>query len=467
MNRFSQVFRSIANRVTDGVRLFGRMIQYGSALRLPGTNVDWMSRVGRKYDNSAVWAAIQYLADQICGDPRLIVQVKKTLDGKAEWHEAASGLPDALENGPLYSREQLLFGAVVSLVVDGNAYWYKIRSGTRVIGFAYLPHWRVTARNDIPFAGRPADGSVAVTVYEYQNADGDTLGFAPEEIVHFRWGQNPEPGAEALGISPIFASFREIATDNLASTLSAAILENGGIPGLWISPKSGAGLRPDQEDTANAIVQRKITGDQAGTPIWSPIPADLTVVGYSPDKLVLSETRSMAAERILGPLRIDPMVLGFRSQNKTYSNFEEANKAAWRGACKPMLRLISRALQKQALPDFVSRAPQGLGAGGDLRVWWDLSEVSEEQPDIDAEWTRVGKAFIQDLIMRSEARAMIGLKSKPEDDVYFSAVKASLAPKVEVDASKSDPKDETKRAVLALIRARSALESIENIEDAA
>jgi hypothetical protein len=93
--------------------------------------------------------------------------------------------------------------------------------------------------------------------------------------------------------------------------------------------------------------------------------------------------------------------------------------------------------------------------------------VSEEQPDIDKEWARVGRAFIQDLIMRSEARAMIGLKSKPEDDVYFSAVKAALAPKVEADAEKPEPKDETKRAVMALIRARSALEAIDAIEDAA
>jgi phage portal protein BeeE len=466
MNPLRQTLRSLA---IQGVKLFGRMIQYGSALRLPGTNVDWANRIGRKYDNSAVWAAIQYLADQICGDPRLIVQVKKTLDGKSEWQETESGLPDALENGPLYSRDQLLFGVVISLVVDGNAYWLKIRSGTRVIGYAYLPHWRVVPRNDIAFGGRPADGSVPVTVYEFQNADGTTLGFAPEDIVHFRWGQNPEPGAESLGISPIFASFREIATDNLAATLGAALLENGGIPALWISPKGEKGMRPDQEKEASAIVQRKITGDQAGTPIWAPVPADITVVGYSPDKLVLSETRSMAAERILGPLRIDPMVLGFRSQNKTYSNFEEANKAAWRGACKPMLRLISRALHKQALPDFLGRTAQEqmFGGGSDLRVWWDLSEVSEEQPDIDKEWARVGRAFIQDLIMRSEARAMIGLKSKPEDDVYFSAVKAALAPKVEADAEKPEPKDETKRAVMALIRARSALEAIDAIEDAA
>ncbi len=474
MKGLRQSFQGLAFRATmTAVKLFGRGVIYGSMLNtLAGTQVDWSSKAGRRYDNSVVWSAIQYLTSQITGDPRLIVQAQTVVADKTEWNEDPSiGLADAVENGPLFTRDQLLAGVLISLVVDGNGYWMKIRSGSRVVGYAYLPHWHVWPRNDIPFAGLPDDGSVAVTCYEYTTPDGEVLRIAPSEIVHFRWGQNPEPGCAALGISPIHASLREIGTDNMAATLGAALLENAGIPGIWITPKDNKALTPDQEKRAGAIVQRKITGDMAGTPMWAPVAADLTVVGFSPDKLVLSETRSLSSERILGPLRIDPMVLGLRSQNKTYANFEEANKAAWRAGCKPVLRLIARTLERQALPDFVASSV-GLFEGGlvrvrGLRVWWDLSEVSEEQPDIDAEWTRVGKAFLQDMITRAEARAMIGLKSKPEDEVYYSQIKAALAPDVQKDAKKPDPKSDTKRAVMALIEARKALKDIEKLDEAA
>ncbi len=429
----------------------------GSFMSLLGsTSENWNRRAAKRYRNSAVWSGISYLARQVTGDPRVIIQ-RQVVDkgGKTEWNEiVASPFIETLNVCLVHSLEQLLWGAIISLVCCGNGYWLKIRAGAGVIGYVYLPHMLVRARNDIPFGGLAADGSNPITCFEYSNPDGTILRFAVQDVVHFKWGMDLD--CTGLGISPIDPVLKEVVTDDTAATLGISLLDNAGITGVWISPKDSIkGISKEQEAKVANVLKRNSTGDMAGTPTFAPFPADLTVIGHSPDKMVLSATRALAASRVLSPLGIDPMVVGFPSENKTYSNFEEACRAAWRSGVKPILRLIARTLNAQALPDFVA-------VGGSVRVWWDLSEVPEEQEDINLEAERLRKLWISDVIQRSEARNGLGYASEADDDVYYTEWKSKFAPKVDpnADPNAKPAADKPKRIIEQMIEAQRALREL-------
>ncbi len=425
------ILRSLRGLAARAVNYFGKGGGgfFSSAFRLlSGSNRDWSKDAGPRYDNSAVFSVIQYLTRQITGEPRLIVQKQRmTNQGKAEWTEDASHeLPRLVKRGTIMGSDQLLGGLIVSAVVSGDGYWIKDRAlNGKLTGFIFVPHWQMAPiRNrPSPFGDRMADGTHLVTFYEFKNPDGTKIPFSVEDVVHFRWGV--DPARPEHGLSPLFAALREIVTDNEAATLGAALLANAGIPGVAISPKEKVedDLTPEQREQLNTKFARRVTGDQAGTPFIAPFPCDYTVIGFSPDKLVLDKTRAMAVTRILAPFGIDPMVLGFPSEQKTYSNFEEALEHAWRSACKPLLRLIAEALYEQVLlVDFP------VNADG-CRVYWDLSEVPEEQDDIDKEADRLRKLFMADAITRSDLRAGLGYDvDAARDDVFYSAQKPVATP---------------------------------------
>lgn len=421
---------------------------------LSGSTQNWHREAGVRYDNSAVCAIIQYFMRQLTGDPRLVVQRQVIKGGKVEWAEVPHDMVRVMARGPM-TDDQMLGGVILSLVAFGNAYLVKDRSVSgRLNALVYVPTHQMVAVNDrnSPFGDRAADGTHLVTFYEYRSSDGRIIPFRVEDVVHFRWGVDPM--AVRYGLSPIWSVLREVATDNNAATLGAALLANAGIPGVAISPKTEVAgqLTPDQKEALNEKFRRRVTGDMAGAPFISPFPVDYTIIGFSPDKLVLNETRALAVTRICAPFGIDPMVLGFPSETKTYSNFEEAARNAWRSACKPIARLISDTLYNQVL-----RVDYPIDSES-ARVYWDFSEVAEEQENITQEAERLRKLFMADAITRSDLRAALGYEvDDSRDNVFYSAQKPQVASNPKADG---DGKGDTTRAVAALVAQARALEAV-------
>jgi phage portal protein BeeE len=304
---------------------------------------------------------------------------------------------------------------MLSLIACGDAYWYKVRNKRKeLIGFVLLDHSAVK-----PLADKyhdPANNVQIVTYYEYRNPDGAIYELPPSDVVHFRYGLNPVD--QKRGLSPIVASLREIVTDNVASELGVSLLRNGGIPGIAFEPTDSLEDMPaDKKVELERRIGNRISGAGAGTPIVMPFPGQWKVIGFSPDKLVLTQQRGLAVSRMLAAIGLDPMVLGLPSENKTYSNYAEANEAAVENCFLPMLSLIARTLTRQVLlTDYVQRQTTNK-----VRVGWDLSDIRALQPDYDALYERAGKAFERDMITRMEAKLMLGLKVDPSrDDVYKS-----------------------------------------------
>lgn len=418
----------VRNLVSQIGSVFGR---FGSYFSILSTNrrdgfIDYNELAGPRYDNSAVYAGIAWIQRRLT-ESRMIVERRS----RSNWTEVDHELPSIIENGPVYDGATLLFGTVLSLTVSGNAYWYEVRARSgRVVGYILLDYFRVTPMNDKYID--PSNPYQLITYYQYRNPNGEISDIDPSAIVHFRSGIHP--ANPRLGMSPLASALREIVTDNEAAELGVALLRNGGIPGVAFEPTSNVSttLDPDDRIELENRIKNRITGSGAGRPIFMPTPGSWKVIGFEPDKLVLNQTRALAVSRILGPLGIDPMVVGFPSENKTYSNYSEANEAAVENAFLPMLKLISRTLTRDALNRNYASGPRT-----QYRVGWDLSEVRALQADQTEVWNRVGAAWRANLIDRATALIQMGLEPKPGDErIYYSDT--LNADGTESDASKID-----------------------------
>lgn len=413
-------FRALVSRI--GL-FFGRGSGWHSwiaSILTASGELNWNAEAGARYDNSAVSGAIAWIQRRLT-EPVLIVERR---GNSREWVESQDHeLPDLIENGPAYDGNTLLWATVLSLVVSGNAYWYKTRSASgKLAGFVLMDYTRCT-----PMADQYLDQAnpyKLITYYEFRNPDGQIYHLPPEDVVHFRLGMHP--ANPRLGMSPIAAALREIVTDNEAANLGVALLKNGGIAGIAFEPTQPVTdvLSPNQQSELADRISRRITGAGAGRPILMPMPGRWRTIGFEPDKLALSQTRALAVSRILSAIGIDPMVLGFSSENKTYSNYAEANESAVENCFLPLLSLIANTLTSQVL-----RVEYPPAARIRYRVSWDLSQVRALQPDLDALWERVGKAWERNLIKRSEARAKFDLPvDAVADDVYFADVQGGTQP---------------------------------------
>lgn len=437
--KMRSTLRALAGRVTS---IFGRhgggslFSLFASLVASNNQWINWNEEAGARYDNSAVMAAIAWIQRRL-SEPVLTIERK----GNKEWTEVVDhDLPFIIENGPAYDGTSLLWATVLSLITCGNAYWYKIRSASgKLIGFVLLDQSRTVPKADKYHSdARPY---ALITYYEFRNPEGEVWDIDPKDVVHFRFGLNP--ANPRLGMSPISAALRDIVTDNEAAQLGVALIRNGGIPGIAFEPKEAVtGLTPDQETELQERISKRIAGPGAGRPILMPMPGQWRTIGFEPDKLVLNQTRALAVSRILSAIGIDPMVLGFPSENKTYSNYAEANEAAVENCFLPLLSLIASTLTSQVIQVDYEQAPRVRH-----RVSWDTTNVRALQPDLDKLWERVGKAWDRNLIKRSKALALLNQEfDKSEDDVYAADIQMAAMPMAQPEDEPGDEKKEDKRS---------------------
>jgi phage portal protein BeeE len=389
---------------------------------LSGTRFDYVSEAGRVYDNSVVgpainwiWRNSQYL--------QFIVEKPVITEKGRKWEMVPDhALPAAIESGIYYDDSVLWYGTLLSFYTRGNAYWLIIRSGSgQIAGFVYVPHWQIR-----PMADKYNPGNtLLVTYYEFRPVGGGPIEIPIEDVVHFRYGLDPEN--QAYGLSPLFAAMRDIVGENVASTVSNALIRNGGMAGICFAPKagdasfgdaSGEGPTPEQEQKWLTKWRRYSTGDFAGTPMMMPFPMEVIEVGQPLDKLATDVLRRVGASRIMAAFGFDMMVLGLESASKTYSNYEEANEAAYEQGLLPTMKLLAKQLT------FVLR--KNYAGSETYRCGWDTSEVRALQPDIDDLHSRAREDYYKGIITRAEAKRMIGEAYGAEDNVYIQDVQIGM-----------------------------------------
>lgn len=418
---------------------YGATDPWGGLWRmLSGSTFDYRREAGILWENSICMAGVKWVWRNFPRARLVVMRPTKELDANgAPEYEEVQGHPLTelwARPNPFYSRTTLMKGMLLSYMIDGNSHTFinRNRLGTPVELY-YTPHFQISPRwqgtDDHPTF--PGESTNYIDHWEYR-VDGKFVEWKPNDVFHWRDGydpQNPRRGLSALG-----SVLREIAGDNCASTLTAALLRNNNIPGLIVSPKAGSSMTDVEREKLTAVYGTKFKGDRAGEALFSTAPLDMQRLGFSMKEMDLGPFRDINEERIMAQWGIPLPVVGMGSglaQTKVGATMKSMIELAWDQCLIPMQDEFGDELTFWAKAEFSAWMQDG------EIVVFDRSKVSALQGDVNELHTRTRNDWQADLLTREEAKRKIGMKTdKTKDDVYYSQV-ATAKP-----VSEPDPEDD-------------------------
>lgn len=378
------------------------------------TRFDYRKEVGDFLDASVVMAPVQWVQRAL---PEAVLKVRRVgRDGKIE-EIADNPMLALIQNpNPFYADIVLWWGAVLSLLLDGNAYWMIVRNGVgRPAQLWYIPHWMLEPK-------WPEGGNEFISHYRY-TPGGGVAGYDvdPADVVHFRYGINPRNMRK--GLSPIDSVIREIFMDMESSNFVAALLRNMGVPGIVIAPKGGTMPNPADVEATKAYVNSQFGGDRRGTALVLGAPTEVSQFGFNPQQMNMSEARDIAEERVCAGIGIPAAVVGFGAglqSTKVGATMEQMGKQAWQNGVLPIMKLIADELKRSLLPLF--------GKADGLDVFFDVSDVPAMQEDEDKRSARLTKELEAGAITLYEWRVALGHDADDSHKYYLRKISVIEVP---------------------------------------
>lgn len=337
-----------------------------------------------------------------------------------------SGRWRAVEDHPLaallerpndyYEGDSLFKALLLSWFLDGNAYMLRVRDELRrVVQLWYAPHWMIEPQW--------TPGGRFIDYYQYTPTDGVSERVAPADVVHLRYGLDPDNPRK--GLSPLKTVLREVLTDEEAAKFSAYILRNMGVPGGVIAPKN-ADRAPKPDDIA-AMKEYMSTFRGSGRGEWLVVgaPTEVYQFGFDPNRLMLGPLRDISEERVCAVLGTPAAVVGFGSglqSTKVGATMREMVRMARVNCIEPAQFTLGRQLGRQLLPDFEVRPERA-------RVWFDTSNVPMFAEDETEQTKRVLEMVKGSVLRVDRAQEMLGLEVDPTQAVYLRPTQAvAVAP---------------------------------------
>lgn len=368
----------------------GEVMMHGM---VPRSDYSYGRDVGDGLRSNVLMAPIRYMMRTFV-EAWAVVQTRRASD---TWSTVRDHPLEMLIESPndFYDGDALWQATIISYVLDGNAYWIKVRNAFGdVVQLWYAPHWMIEPK-------RPYDNSEFITHYDYMPG-GETQRLLPRNVVHFRFGLDPRNPQKGLGaLTPLL---REVFSDEEAAEFSASLLLNGAVPGLVISADKD--LNKTQIEEFKKVVNQETSGPNRGGTLALGVPAKVQPYGFDPNKLMLGNLRDITEERVCAMLGIPAAVVGFGSgmqSTKVGATMRELRQSAWTECLEPMQARMAKTLTKSLLSDFVAQRRQ-------FMVWFDRSRVSAFQEEKDALAARVERLVLASILRRDRAQEMLGVE---------------------------------------------------------
>jgi len=274
---------------------------------------------------------------------------------------------------------EALFSTTAASLALGNAYWILCRDQGGTVReiwwapqlwdqnsmFGCTPHSEVGYNNNLPFC------------YEYRA--GGMVDYLPiEDVIHFR---NPigEHNNPFIGKNPLRAQHRHIGADNVIADYTYHIAANYGVMGALLINKSEKEIGPDAAQGLKEKWRERTTGKNRGMPLISPHNFDVVFPDNSPEKMAIDKLNDTPEERIPAALGLNAMAvqLGAGLARSTFSNSEQASKAAFDGGIAPLHKIVATAITNKLLPQVKSPVKT-------VRLAFDYSSIPALQEDVNA-----------------------------------------------------------------------------------
>ena len=365
--------------------------------------INFRSQVGDGSGSDIVTSIIGWLQKTFNASPPMLqrMNAEGMLD-RVRRHPLLDLLDDP---NPYYGGSLLWDGTILSLCIDGNGYWLKVRSRAgRVVQLWWVPWFMMEPV-------KPRTGDSFLSHYNYRPGT-RVFEVDPEDVVHFRLGLDPNNPRK--GLSPIKNLLREIYTDQEAASWTATLLHNAATPGLIVSPKTADGrlASPAHVQATKQQIRDQFTGGRRGEPLVMQGATEVVQFSWSPEQMNLRSLRQIPEERASAALGVPAAVVGFGTgleQTKVGATMAQLRLMAYEDGIMPLQRIFSLVLRRGLLSDF-ELDPMGFEAGFDtsnerILAADELRRAQRSRILVDSGQATVGEGRIEN-----------GLPSGPEYD---------------------------------------------------
>jgi|CXWL01.1.fsa_nt_gi phage portal protein BeeE len=371
---------------------------------LPNTKIDFASHVGDGQGSNVLMAPILWIW-RASLEAKMGVLTETKDNAKMDFDHELSKL--LRSPNPFYSGPAMMLAIMISWFTDGNVYFLKARDGSGAVRqLWYVPHWMMEPKS------KEGDLTDFISYYCYNPGGAANQEILPSEVVHLRHGVDPRNVRKGLATMKIL--LREIFNDDESANFVAALLLNGGVPGVIISPKEGQGASTGDLQATKEYIKVMFGRSKRGEPLALGAPTEVKEFGYDPNKMNLSVVRNVSEERVCATMGLPAAVVGFGSgmeQTAVGATLMELHRIAWVDCLIPNQDLLAGELTRSLALDFKLKDNQ--------RVSFDRDRVRALQDDRNKEAEYLAKLTTAALMMRSEARKRLHLDVQPEDEVYL------------------------------------------------
>lgn len=401
------IARALNRAYTSAMTLFSGRGGGGSnyplrSLMYQNTRFDWLTEAGDFRVNAIIALCLDWQARNACSVP-LKVRAR-TARGEVVTFDDHPLLTLMDRPNPIYNGNVLKTAMIQDVMVMGNAYSYVAMNNGGKPGELYWFDARYVAPD------YPNDGSAYLHSWKYTPAGtGKVQKFDPSEVVDLRIGVDSVN--DRLGYSPVQAQLREICLVNLLSAYTAGVLKNSGSTNIVVAPQGENSYTPKEAEELRLSIGQRISGDMAGSPLVFTTPTTVAALGATPNDLMIRDLDQVAVARICGAFGQSPMIHGLPDAGKTYSNYREAQRAAWMRSVKPILQILADAINHRLVPFF--------DPSGRTFVEFDFCDCEALAEDLDLLATRARGLWKDGVAMLNEAREIAKLTPVPNGDIFI------------------------------------------------
>jgi HK97 family phage portal protein len=284
--------------------------------------------------------------------------------------------------------DEIIQGLFVSLVVDGNAYLrlWRTESG-KLVGFSYVPHWEVECERNTTTG--------EVKAWRYVARNGNQVPLQPDEILHVKYG-GPDPNNRYMAMSAVKAVTTELELDPRTRRYLNGLFKAPWASGIIAPGSDDVSWTKDDVSVIRAKLREEVSGESAGGALVLSKKATYEKLGLSPSDMDVSSISENVEARIAAAIGVSPMLLQLPVglKHSTYSNYEEAKKAATENVLAPLWSVLGRVFTKLY---------REMGIGDKVMVAFDLKAVLALQENVNDLHERTREDFKANIIDQETA----------------------------------------------------------------
>lgn len=380
-----------------------------SGLSYQSERINYETEVGDLANAQLMASAIRWVSKNVWDARLYVAEVDK--DGNEKEivnHPMVVMLNDP---NPYYNGSSLMKGLITSRLTRATSYIRKVRNSYgQVIQLWWEPG--LNSMGQVCTRPRwPMDGSEAIGYYEVLR-NGAWYQVDRDDMIASLDGYNPDTRGGYNGIASLWSEFY---TDKHGSHYMANLLRHGLVPpvAIGVGNEKVPGPVGDTWEEMKRDIDKQFRQGAGAKPFKFSGPITVEKLGYDYSSVGMREVRRIPEERFCSVIGISPqsLRLGLGQENSTYNNVEGYTRLDYNDFIKPLQGKLAEDLFDQLLLEF--------GDTTNLKICWDYSAIGLLQPDTNAEWERIGKAWDDGRMTRGEAREAMGLKFDDEKDLVY------------------------------------------------